>query len=70
MQLFINGQSHEVTEPAPMLVHALSAYLTKAQQKLTFAVALNQAFIGKADYASTPVQPQDSIDILFPIVGG
>jgi len=69
MNLFINGQSLSLTDNNT-LEHALNAFLTEQQQQLSFAVALNGDFVGKADYLTTDVSNGDSIDILFPIQGG
>lgn len=35
-----------------------------------FAAALNETFVPKAHYASTPLQETDQIELITPITGG
>ena len=82
MKIKINGQSFDLpnehtseltnglTSKASISIDdALVKYFNNQQQN-TFALALNGDFVGKDDYSSTAVKPNDSIDILFPIQGG
>jgi sulfur carrier protein len=70
MNLFMNGQSISIETAEPILLVALSCYLTSEQLQQSFAVALNGDFVGKADYLQTLINQGDSIDVLFPIQGG
>lgn len=72
MQIYINGNTVKLIEDvAPINIQvALEKSLPESQQQQSFALALNGDFIGKDDYAITELKNNDSIDILFPIVGG
>ena len=72
MKIYINGQVFELSHlAAPInITSALKATLPGSQQQQSFALALNGDFVGKDDYANTVLKSNDSIDILFPIVGG
>jgi sulfur carrier protein len=48
----------------------LTKTLPKKQQQQSFALALNGDFVGRDEYQNTFVSDNDSIDVLFPIVGG
>ena len=52
------------------ITSVLATSLPDKQQQLSFALALNGDFIGREAYDTTHVQHHDSIDLLFPIVGG
>ena len=77
MNVFINGKSFtlDFTGSKPetdgcFIAQALTQFLNEYQQQTTFAVALNSDFVGRDDYAQTPIKEGDSIDVLFPIQGG
>lgn len=70
MNIFINGQSFELSEPETSLQHALALFLTEQQADASFAVAVNGDFVAKPQYSQTSLKAQDSVDVLFPIVGG
>jgi sulfur carrier protein len=72
MQIYINGNSVKLADAtAPVNIEAaLVNALPKKQQQQSFALALNGDFVGKDDYANIELKNNDSIDILFPIVGG
>jgi len=85
MNIIINGQTMQLikvnTLNAFMVSDALGQYFCEqiseqsnehqlAKKQPSFALALNGNFIGKDEYASTPVRPNDSLDILLPIQGG
>ena len=71
MNIFINGESTNVTVSSmPNVADALAIYIKEAQQKTTYAVALNSTFVSKQTYADTSLKEGDALDILFPIVGG
>lgn len=72
MKIYINGQVFELSHlAAPInITSALKATLPDSQQQQSFALALNGDFIGREDYYTTFIQSDDSIDVLFPIVGG
>lgn len=70
MNVFINGELTSLINEQPNILHALSIFLNDAQQKQSFAVALNGNFVGKEHYQETDVHEGDSLDVLFPIQGG
>lgn len=76
MKVHINGealmlQSNDISKKSKAnLTDVLAQYLTSRQQKMSFAVALNSDFVSKSQYSSTLLNDGDSIDVLFPIVGG
>lgn len=72
MQIYINGSTFEFTHSlTPISIEtALVIALPEKQLQQSFALALNGNFVGKEDYANTDLKNNDSIDILFPIVGG
>tara|TARA_R110000744_G_scaffold74350_6_gene148547 strand:+ start:14020 stop:14238 length:219 start_codon:yes stop_codon:yes gene_type:complete len=72
MKIYINGDTFELPDTSEL--RCLDIVLAKAlpinQQQQSFALALNGEFIGREDYQHTAVSENDSIDVLFPIVGG
>jgi len=72
MKIYINGDAFELPNTSEQ--NCLDLVLAKAlpvnQQQQSFALALNGEFIGREDYQHTAVSDNDSIDVLFPIVGG
>lgn len=70
MNIFINGNNITINNEQAFVEHALAQFLSEYQQQTTFAVALNSDFVGRGDYAKTPIKSGDSIDVLFPIQGG
>ncbi len=69
MNIHINGQPFKLTKNTS--IHdALDLFLTKPQQQMSYAVALNSEFVSKSQYALTYLKNSDSIDVLFPIHGG
>tara|TARA_R110000796_G_scaffold49912_4_gene118537 strand:+ start:679 stop:897 length:219 start_codon:yes stop_codon:yes gene_type:complete len=72
MKIYINGQVFKLSHlPRPInITSVLTATLPDSQQQQSFALALNGNFIGREDYCATFIQSNDSIDVLFPIVGG
>jgi len=72
MKIYINGNSFQLArslEPSNIEM-VISQTLPASQQQQSFALALNGDFIAREDYPKTPVSDNDSIDLLFPIVGG
>ena len=73
MNIFINGESFTIDaseNETPVVNKALTQFLNTDQQDRTYAVALNSEFVGRDEYATTPIKAGDSIDVLFPIQGG
>ena len=71
MKIYINGATLELDGKENKVVAlALSQYLNDIQKKMSFAVAINGDFIAKENYATTTLNNNDSLDVLFPIVGG
>ena len=72
MKIYINGDAVELADcSVPTSIQAaLIKVLPKNQLQQSFALALNGDFVGIDDYANTVLKSNDSIDILFPIVGG
>ena len=72
MKIYINGNVFELphsTEPTD-IDRVISKAFPASQQQQSFALALNGDFVGRDDYRKTYVNDNDSIDLLFPIVGG
>ncbi len=66
MQIIINGEVRLIDQ-----VQTLGQLLDCLEQDLDYcAVALNEAFVPKARYDSTPVKEMDSIEIVAPQAGG
>lgn len=65
MDILINGQ-HITIDTALSLPDLL------AQQGFhgSFALAINGDFVPKSEYASTPLNEGDALDVLTPISGG
>ncbi len=72
MKLYINGNATELphSSEAINIEMVLAKTLPKSQLEQSFALALNGEFVGREDYVKTTVNNRDSIDLLFPIVGG
>ena len=70
MNIYINGQNQILNEEQTTLAAALSLFLNDRQAESSFAVAVNGDFIGKGNYDNTALHANDSVDVLFPIVGG
>lgn len=69
----INGQGYELSNSQCFVSDALALFLnltTQENKNTTYAVALNGDFVSKERYLETALTEQDSLDILFPIVGG
>ena len=72
MKIYINGNAVELppsTKPTN-IDWVISKVLPTSQQQQSFALALNGDFVGRDDYRKTYVNDNDSIDLLYPIVGG
>jgi len=67
MNIFINGQSHQVAISCTV-EQALT--LANIELNTSFALAVNQTFVGKPAYATTWLNENDSVDIMLPIQGG
>jgi len=66
LNLKLNGENK-------VLVKALSledAIVEWALPKQAFAVAINEQFIPKSEYASTYLQEDDRVELLIPMQGG
>jgi len=70
MNIYINGKNQKLDAKQTTLAMALSMFLNDNQTNSSFAVAINGEFIGKEYYDKTVLSTDDSIDVLFPIVGG
>lgn len=72
MKIYINGNAFELpnTSEQNSIEMVLTKTLPKNQQQQSFALALNGDFVGRDEYQNTFVSDKDSIDVLFPIVGG
>ena len=65
MKISINQMLHELAEPA-----TLADAVACIQARPPFAAAVNLQFVPSAQYAFTPLQPNDRIDIIAPVTGG
>lgn len=65
MSITVNGEAHEhaATTIAELLEHL-------GYQAGSVAIACNEAFVPRASYAETAVQPGDRIEIVAPMQGG
>lgn len=79
MNVYINGNAYSLSSSANnegasaehcTVALALDVFLNEVQAQTSFAVALNGNFVGKQSYSHTCIKNDDSIDVLFPIVGG
>ena len=64
MNIVINGEPKEVTAPS---LHVLIA---QESPSLPFAIAVNDQFVAKSDYAATILSEGDRVEILSPMSGG
>ena len=65
MQIFVNRIPHDIHAAA-----TLADALALADARPPFAAAVNLQFVPKAQYAATPLQAGDQIEIIAPITGG
>jgi sulfur carrier protein len=63
--LSLNDQSLQLQEPA-----TLRDLLDQQPPEGAFAVAINGDFVPRSQYAETPLQNGDQIDIVSPVGGG
>lgn len=65
IEVKINGEVTEITQTN------LQAFLAEfADESSAFAVAINQTFVPRSNYASTELKAGDDIEILSPMQGG
>lgn len=64
MQIILNQS------PISTQTTLLSELLNELAPKSPFAIARNGNFIPKSDYAKTPMDDGDVIDIISPVTGG
>ncbi len=66
MQITLNGQAHQATEPTSVaeLVRSIS------DRETGIAVALNSAVVPRSSWPSTPVAPGDRVDVVTAVQGG
>lgn len=67
MVCYVNNSAHEATDNQPLA--DLLATLGQAQTR-GLAVAVNDAVVPRAEWASHPVQPQDRILLIRATQGG
>ena len=65
MNIMLNKTIHEI-EPGATLADAL----TLLQAQPPFAAAVNMQFVPNTHYAQTLLQPDDDIEVIFPVTGG
>jgi sulfur carrier protein len=65
MQIFVNRIPHDIDAGA-----TLADALALADARPPFATAVNLQFVPKTQYAATPLQAGDQIEIIAPITGG
>ncbi len=65
IEVKVNGEVTEISQTN------LNAFLSEfANGQSTFAVAINQTFVPRSNYATTELQAGDDIEILSPMQGG
>ena len=65
MKIFVNRIPHDVNAAA-----TLADALALADARPPFATAVNLQFVPKTQYAATPLQDGDQIEIIAPVTGG
>lgn len=66
MLIQLNGESHELQSPSS--ISQLIEQLELTEKRL--AVELNGEIIPRSEYGSTPLQPDDRLEIVHAIGGG
>jgi sulfur carrier protein len=69
IKILVNGEITELTENLN-LDNVLQRTFSPPQHQVGFAVAVNNDFVCKSQYAATALLEGDSIDVFFPIQGG
>ncbi len=64
MNILINGEPKEIS------VSSLCDLITQESPSLPFAIAVNDQFVAKSDYAVTSLSEGDRVEILSPMSGG
>lgn len=64
--VWLNGEPRQLASPCT-LSEAIAQWQLPGGG---FAVAVNEAFIPRADYADTPLQSGDRVEVLQPMQGG
>ncbi|MCB8747586.1 sulfur carrier protein ThiS [Rhodoferax sp. U2-2l] len=65
MKVFLNQQACELPAGA-----TLAQAVATSQVTPPFAAALNRQFVPNTQYAQTPLQEGDQIELIAPVVGG
>jgi sulfur carrier protein len=65
MFVIVNGETRPLPEP-----QTLAALLISLSPQTPFAVAHNEEFVPRGDYAASRISPGDRIDIVHPTAGG
>lgn len=66
MQIYINGETENLERAI-----SLQELIEKLQLKAaTFAIALNETFVSRANYQSTILQANDRVEIVNAMQGG
>lgn len=65
MKVYINQVLHEFAPGA-----TLGDAVVRVQARPPFAAAVNLQFVPNSQYAQTPLQSDDRIDIITPVTGG
>lgn len=64
MKIILNGDEHEVSAAT------LAAALDELGYQGAFATALNGRFVPQAQRSSTPLAPEDRLEVVAPMQGG
>lgn len=70
MNIYLNGVAETLSDSATSVADAIEHYFAHHSALPMFAVALNQEFVGQADYQTTEIKNGDSIELFSPIQGG
>lgn len=63
--VYFNGEEKKIAQTT------LAAFLAQFWQSTTcFAIAINQQFVARSNYANTALQHHDRIDLILPMQGG
>jgi len=66
LQIQINGEQHTCNHGSTLL----DVVAQHSQQDQSVAVAVNNDFVPRTQYAHTPINNGDAIDIVAPVGGG
>lgn len=73
LNIYINDQALCLTAPCSLqdaLTYWAQTPCGSVTRSTTYAIALNQHFVARSQYANTPLKANDKIELLTPMSGG